>query len=202
MNIHRQTELDAINSMLATIGEAPISTLSSGLHADATMAIDTLRQVSREVQQVGWYFNREFKYELIPNTDGNIVLPLNIASIDVESRNTNTMDVVPRGNRLYDMTGHTYTFDNKITATVIFILPFDELPEIAKTYITIRASRLFLARVVGSETLMSFTRQDEMTAYAALRQEQIRKTDRTFLYPDRKSHHGMNTPERTLRRRM
>lgn len=190
--------------MLATIGEAPLSTLSDGLHADAIIARDTLRQVSREVQQVGWYFNREYNYDLVPDTQGYIRLPANIVSVDIEPRtavNMQTMDVVPRGNRLYDMTGHTYVFTDTVTATVLFVLPFEELPEVAKSHIVVRASRLFLSRVVGSETLMGFTRQDETTTYAALRQEQIRKTDCNFLSPGRKSRHGLGTPQRALHRR-
>ncbi len=199
-----QTELEAINSMLATIGEAPLSTLTDGLHADAIIARDTLRQVSREVQQTGWFFNREYNYPLTPDTDGFIMLPENIASVDVEPRTPtlHVFDIVSRGRQLYNMTDHTYVFADTISATVVFILPFEELPEVAKSYITVRASRLFLSRVVGSDTLMGFTQHDETTTWAALRQEQVRKSDRNFLSPHRKSRRGLDTPGRAVRRRM
>lgn len=201
--IAAQSELDAVNSMLATIGEMPVSTLEGGLHADAIIALDTLRQVSREVQQIGWYFNIERNYDLPPDLDGHINLPDNFISVDIEPRSTLTpQDVATRGNRLYNMGDHTYVFDDTLTATITVLLPFEELPETAKSYVTVRASRLFLSRVVGSETLQQFTRQDEATTFAALKREQVRKTDRNFLSPHRKSRMGIYSTARILDRRI
>ena len=52
------TELEAVNIMLSSIGEAPVNSLSSGL-VDAELAQTTLHNVSREVQaQV------EFQYRI------------------------------------------------------------------------------------------------------------------------------------------
>jgi hypothetical protein len=203
VNIHSQTEIEAVNSMLETIGELPVSSIDAGGNLDAAIARDTLRQVSREVQQMGWYFNTEENYDLMPDTNGTIYLPEEIISVDIEPRNNmNMTEVAERGRRLYNMTDHSYFFPDKISATVTVMLPFEELPETAKSYITVRASRLFLSRTVGSETLQAFTQQDEMTTYAALRREQVRKTDRVFLSYHRKSHDGMNTISRVLDRRI
>ena len=204
--IHPTTELDAVNAMLATIGEMPVSSTSGGTHADVMIALDTLRQVSREVQLMGWYFNIEYNYSLPTDLEGHITLPPNIISVDVEPRTAGFLkepqDVVQRGNRLYDLTNHTYVFTDALTATITVLLPFEELPETAKAYITVRASRLFVSRVVGSETLQQFTKQDEAMTYAALRREQARKTDRNFLSPHRKSRVGLNSTGRILDRRI
>ena len=43
------TQLQAVNSMLSTIGEAPVNSLSSGL-VDAETAETVLNEVSRDVQ--------------------------------------------------------------------------------------------------------------------------------------------------------
>ena len=53
------TELEAVNIMLSSIGEAPVNSLSSGL-VDAELAQTTLHNVSREVQAAGWSFNTEY----------------------------------------------------------------------------------------------------------------------------------------------
>lgn len=65
-NLTGLTELEAVNSMLAAIGEAPVSTLTGATQADVQMAINILRDVTREVQSWGWRFNTEFGMEILP----------------------------------------------------------------------------------------------------------------------------------------
>ena len=55
MAISKTTKLDAINSMLIGIGEAPVNTLNSGLQ-EAEVAAILLDNVSREVQSFCWSF--------------------------------------------------------------------------------------------------------------------------------------------------
>jgi hypothetical protein len=57
------TELEAINQMLATIGEAPVTDIEIG-NPEVDLALVTLNQVSREVQAEGWRFNKEYRYSL------------------------------------------------------------------------------------------------------------------------------------------
>ena len=51
------TELEAVNSMLATIGEAPVNSITGTLPLDASLAKNTLNEINREVQSAGWHFN-------------------------------------------------------------------------------------------------------------------------------------------------
>ncbi len=201
------TELDAVNAMLAVIGEAPLSTLDgNALHADAVSARQTLHNTSRSVQLEGWYFNTEQNYPLTPDRDGFITLPPNLVSVDIEPLNAlHGVDVVVRGKRLYDLENHTYAFPDPETcfkATVLLLLPFDELPETAKDYIAIRAGRRFQSEAVGSETLAQFTQQDEFSARASLMREQIRNADSNFLSPRRNSTFGTQTISRITNRRL
>uniref|UniRef100_UPI0040473467 hypothetical protein n=1 Tax=Shewanella sp. TaxID=50422 RepID=UPI0040473467 len=52
------SKLDAVNTMLSSIGEAPVSSLSSGL-IEAEIAETILDTIDREVQSMGWHFNTE-----------------------------------------------------------------------------------------------------------------------------------------------
>ena len=54
-----QTELDAVNAMLLSIGQAPVSTLSVTGLKDVSFAQYILHSVSREVQLKGWEFNTD-----------------------------------------------------------------------------------------------------------------------------------------------
>ena len=57
------TELQAINQMLAAVGQIPVTSIDKDsndnpTNPDVAMAQETLRQVSKEVQAEGWTFNR------------------------------------------------------------------------------------------------------------------------------------------------
>ena len=61
MALSGTTELEAVNTLLHTIGEAPVNSLTGTLPIDATLANNTLSEVSREVQSAGWHWNTFYK---------------------------------------------------------------------------------------------------------------------------------------------
>lgn len=156
------TELNAINTMLSVIGEVPINSLTGALPSDVAIARNTLHETVREVQLEGWHFNTEEDYPLHPNADDEIDLPPAVFRVSLSE--PDSRDVVQRGTRLYDRANHTYTFTESITATVARLLSFEELPEAFRWYITVRASRKFQDRAVGSGELHAFTQDDEYHA--------------------------------------
>lgn len=161
------SELDAINIMLATLGEAPINTIESeeGIPPDVAIAKNTLEEINREVQSRGWSFNTEEKIKLISSEEGEIVLPANCLSF-FPSFFDNAL--IQRGNRVYDKFKHTYNIGKAIEADVILLLNFEELPEVAKRFITIKAARIFQDRALSSEVLYKITSKDEQIAEVAL----------------------------------
>ena len=58
----RTTQLEAVNTMLSTIGEAPVNSLTGSLPVDASMAVNILNEVNREVQSAGWKFNTPVEF--------------------------------------------------------------------------------------------------------------------------------------------
>ena len=167
------TELEAVNAMLSTIGEAPVSSLASGL-LDAETAETILNDVSREVQSMGWNFNTEEDFPASPNDSNEIVLPAEIVRADLAQSQTKFRstkeEYVQRGNRMYDKITHSYTITKQLKLDVILLLTFSDVPEVARRYITTKASRIFQERVVGSDTLSAMNRNDEQTALFALRE--------------------------------
>jgi|TARA_R110000744_G_scaffold125333_1_gene231011 hypothetical protein len=167
------TELEAVNAMLSTIGEAPVSSLASGL-LDAETAETILNDVSREVQSMGWNFNTEEDFPASPNDSNEIVLPAEIVRADLAQSQTKFRSIkeeyVQRGNRMYDKITHSYTITKQLKLDVILLLTFSDVPEVARRYITTKASRIFQERVVGSDTLSAMNRNDEQTALFALRE--------------------------------
>lgn len=163
------TELDAVNIMLSTIGESPVSSLASdqGM-VDVSLARSILREVSTQVLEEGWHFNTEVNWIMSPQAGtGEIAIPANCIQIDT-SGVSGTIDVAQRGQRLYDRINHTYSFAGPITVDMVILLDFTEIPQAARHYISVRAARVFQQRMVGSETLQAFSREDEMRARTAL----------------------------------
>ena len=171
------SELDAVNVMLTSIGESPINTLGSGLQ-EAEIAEVVLDNVSRDVQSAGWHFNTEIRYNLARNSSNEITLPTNAIKVDKTNiLREYDMDVVERGRKLYDRIGNKYTFDNDIEVNMVVLLPFEELPETARRYITLKSARVYQQRMIGSETLSRQLMMDEQQAFLALREAESEASD-------------------------
>ena len=171
------TELDAVNVMLTSIGESPVNTLGSGLQ-EAEIAEVVPDNVSRDVQSAGWHFNTEIRYTLNRNVVNEINLPANAIKVDKTSLLRDyELDVVERGRKLYDRIGNTYTFDKDIEVNMVVLLSFDELPEVARRYITLRAARTFQQRILGNDTLSQMLAMDEQQAFLSLREAEAEVSD-------------------------
>lgn len=179
MALTKTSKLQAINTMLGVIGEAPINTLepttsdagvvSTNETADVSVAKRILEEVSRETQSAGWHFNREVDVSLSPTADDEILIPNNAASIDVEPKNSSTVEYVQRGEKLYNKTDHTFTITSTLKCTIIYMLDWEDLPQTARHYIMIKSARRLQDRSLGSDKHNSFNQLDEVQALIALK---------------------------------
>lgn len=164
--------LDAINAMLRSIGESPISTLEEG-DVDAQSAIGTLNQVSREVQGEGWHFNTDIGLKILPAADtGYVRLPANTLKVKqlwYEHRR-HCSDLVLRGLRAYDRRRHTFVLDRPVIVDIVTMQSFEDLPQYARTYITVKAVRRFSSDETASDSTYRFTKDDEDEARVRLEQ--------------------------------
>jgi hypothetical protein len=169
---HVTTELEAVNVMLGTIGEQPVNSLDISTISEVSVASGILFDISREVQTRGYSWNKETEYPLAVSVGGEIPLPRNCLDVNI----TNQEDwLVERGGRLYNRTDHTYVFaaDAGVEATIVFFLPFTELPQAARNYITLRSARKFQMRILGAESIEKFTEIDENQAWLTLSAKEV-----------------------------
>ena len=158
------TELEAVNILLTTIGEAPVNTLTGNQVTDVTIANQVINEVSREVQSMGWHFNTEYNVPLTPDISNQLPSPANVARIDSKD-----YDIVIRENKLFNLLDRTYTFNSKILADIVYFQDFLVLPEIAKKYVTARAARIYADRMINSSTINQMTSRDEEKALMDLK---------------------------------
>jgi len=162
------TELEAVNVLLSYIGEQPVNSLDTSGISEASIAQNTLHEVSRKIQSQGLNCNTESGYELAVDVNGNVNVPPNVIKLDVTSS-----DSVMRGSKLYDKANHTYVFTEAQECDITWFLSFDELPQCVREYVTIRAARIFITKVLGSDTLASLTERDEQEAFLIFRENEI-----------------------------
>ena len=174
------TELEAVNIMLSSIGEAPVNSLSSGL-VDAELAQTTLHNVSREVQAAGWSFNTEYNRSYALDNAGELLLGNDILKADMCATRTETFDLVQRGTKMYNRAEGTYILtDGPIKLDIVVFLDSTLLPEAARRYITIRAARIFQDRTIGSQELHGFQLRAEQMALVELRDSDAENADHSI----------------------
>ena len=184
MTVAATTELESINIMLAAIGEAPINSLTGTLPVDARLAQSTLTEINKKVQMEGWSFNTDIDVTLPRDGSNQIALSTDTLRIDPNIHQHPTIDAIQRGLKLYDRLNNKYEFDEDLICTVVYFRAFDEIPEPARYYITIKAARVFVDRLVGDQGLRTYTEQDEVRARAILMETDLANGDHNLLRGD------------------
>ena len=184
MSVAATTELEAINIMLSAIGEAPINSLTGTLPVDAKIAQSTLNEINKKVQMEGWSFNTEIDVTLTRDASKQIALSTDVLRVDPNIHQHPTIDAIQRGLKLYDRLNNKFEFEEDLISTVVYFRKFDEIPEQARYYITIKAARIFVDRMVTDDGLRSYTQQDENRARAILVETDLSNGDHNILRGD------------------
>ena len=184
MTVAATTELECINIMLAAIGEAPVNSLTGTVPVDVRIAQSTLTEVNKQVQSEGWSFNTEIDVTLTRNASNNIVLGTDVLRVDAQTHDHPSIDPIQRGLKLYDRKNNTFVFDEDLKCTVVYFRSFDELPEQARSYMTIKAARIFVDRLVSDQSLRTYTQEDEIRARSVLMETDLSNADHNMLIGD------------------
>lgn len=154
-------ELPAVNQILQSCGQAPVTTLDQ-TNPDVAIAYQTLLEVAREVQAEGWTFNKEYQYSMSPDVNKEILIPNNILQIDPSQTPANmSIDVIQRGGKLYDRANHTYEFDDKVECDITWLFDWVDLPTPIQDFITARAAAIVSSRIVGDPNQYTILQQKE-----------------------------------------
>ncbi len=149
MNTNVQTELKAVNSLLASIGDTPINSLDI-VHPDVDIARSIIESNSLALQSEDWYFNTEH-WEFNLDTSGMQPLPSNALYV-----NTPNPNWVKRGMYIYNMSNHTYIFSSEdvdgLSYSVTSYLALPDLPYLAYSLIVNRSKVQFITELAVDRT--------------------------------------------------
>ena len=158
-----RTELDVVNSCLASMGELPLNSLAEP-HAFRGAAQSKLARISDRVQSQGWWFNLE-NVTLTPNIiDSYVYLPGDTLAIRAENR-----DLVQRNDRLFDLSSGSYIFGEDQTLVVIRRIPFEDLDAVSQNFIEAETVLSFQKDYDGDSTKSRELKQERDEAWVAFK---------------------------------
>ena len=102
-----------------------------------SVAYSVLQTTNRGVQSQGFHCNTEYNYPLNLEHDKTIKVPFNTLEAQITG-------CTLRGYNVYDLTNHTPVHTEAKTASkIIFLLPFEELPNYLREYVMVKAGQFF-----------------------------------------------------------
>lgn len=163
------TELEAVNEMLASIGELPVNTLDEETNLDVANACRILKTITRAVLSMGWTANT-FPMTLLPDK-GSQKIRWNANYLHILSNEGNAY--IKRGEYLYDMANQTAIFTKPIEVTIVLQENFADIPDALRAYITAKATRQFQGRYLATEEISNQSQQNEAEAWKNLQEYEM-----------------------------
>lgn len=175
--LEHTTLLEAVNTVLSTVGNSPVSSVDELGIEDADMAYRLITEATRRVCLGSYDWNTDSDYPLAPDTDGFISIPNGALKVDASDK---SLRAVVRRNPangllgLWDKGEHTFQFTSEVPCNITWGFAFEDLPEIARNFIVLTSGRTFQKRFVGSQVLDRYSAEDVAEAWGMLKQTEVR----------------------------
>ena len=159
------------------------SRIESQTNPDVAIALNTLREVSREVQSEGWSFNKESDYPITPDSSNEVVIANNILQIDLNKTYTQNMgrDSINREGKLYDKITHSFVWtDATLYVDIIWYFDWPSIPTIIQSFIIARAAAIVSSRIIGDPNQYQILIQKEAFAKSTALEYECNQGDYTF----------------------
>ena len=171
---------------------------------DVAIALNTLREVSREVQAEGWSFNKEYDYPITPDNNDEIKIPNNVLQMDLNTTRTVNLnrDSVNRGGKLYDRMAHSYKWtDETVYVDILWEMDWGDIPEPIQAFIVARAASIVSSRIIGDPNQYQMLQQKEAFARAMALEYETSQGDYTYFgAPKGGNYYQSYQPFHTLQR--
>ena len=199
--LNTDTELSAVNSILGSIGQSPITAINLTALQDPEVALvhNILMEVTKDVQNEGWHFNQEEHFLRSPDSNGHFLIPNNYLRFDVhDGLYDRSRDVVKRGGKLYDKVEHTDVFTSDLYFDITYLFDFEDIPSAIQRYIIARASVRAATQVVSNEELVQLLQLEEAKTLASAKEYDCEQGDHTFFGFPHESNYRSYQPYKAL----
>ena len=168
----------------STLTQSKVTTrVEQQTNPDVAIALDTLREVSREVQSEGWTFNTEMHYEITPDSNDEILIPANVLQMDLNDDTANNigLDAIFRGGKLYDKVNHSYKWTHgNVYVDILWHFDWENIPAPIQAYIVARAAAVVSSRIIGDTNQYSLLSAKEQTTRSQAMQYDCEQGDYSF----------------------
>ena len=185
--IATDTELSAVNSILGSIGQSPITQLKNTTGAlistnpEISFIYNLLVETTKDVLNEGWHFNTEEHIEIQPNANKNIIIPTNMLRYDIhDGQMFRDRDVVKREGKLYNKADHTFEFSSPVFIDATYLYDFEDVPSAFQRYIIAKASTRAATQLVGDANLARLLQTQEAQTRAAVMEYDTQQGDHNF----------------------
>ena len=189
IQISTDTELSAVNSILGSIGQAPITSLTHSTgqpdpldNPEISFIKNLLDEVSKDVQTTGWHFNTQNKVKRNPDSNGNFIVPANAILFDISNGQVDrNRDVVRRDGKLFDLVQNTDVFTQGFYFDIISLYQFVDVPPAIQRYIISRAAVRAATQLVSNADLVKLLQLEEAQARANAVEYETEQGDHNFM---------------------
>ena len=182
--ISTDTELSAVNSILGSIGQSPITSLTGTAlqNPEISFIKNLLDKVNRDVQTSGWHFNTQHRVKQSPDAQGNYVVPQNSILYDIsDGQIDRDTDVTKINGKLYDLVHQTDVFTKDYYFDIITLYNFEDVPPAIQRYIIARASMRAATQLVSNADLVKLLQLEEEQAKANALNYETEQGDYNFM---------------------
>ena len=150
---------------------------------DVAIALNTLREVSREVQAEGWSYNTEFDYKITPDSNNEIRIADDVLQMDLNGGYPENIekDAIFRGGKLYDKKAHSYKWTAEtVYVDIVWYFDWESIPQPIQAYIVARAAAIVSSRIIGDTNQYQILQQKELTTRSQALEYECNQGDYTF----------------------
>ena len=171
---------------------------------DVAIALNTLREVSREVQSEGWSFNTEYDYKITPDANNEIKIADDVLQMDLNQGYPENIEkeAIFRGGKLYDKKKHSYKWTAEhVYVDIVWYFSWENIPAPIQAHIVARAAAIVSSRIIGDSNQYQILQQKELTTRSQAMEYECNQGDYTFFgSPDGGNFYRPYKPFHTLQR--
>ena len=194
------TELSAVNSILGSIGQSPITTFNFQ-NPEVSFIYNLLKEANVDIQSEGWEFNREEHIKVSPDASGYVNVPSDVLQYDIHNGlDDRSKRVVKRNGRLYDKVDHTDVFTDDLYVDATYLYKFEDIPQPFKRLIVYTAASRAAAQLVSNPQLVQMLQSKLAYARAVCMEYECNQGDNSYFNLPDDSKYTTFQPFHALRR--
>lgn len=184
------TKIEAVNLVLKNCGYTETSTLEGAIGRDASSALKSIENETRSLCRRGMWFSRrdilltpdeDTSFLVLPATTLTIRPPSNQCTYLFSKQDWIDLKPVMRSGKVYSVINQSFEFTNPLALMIYEALPFDDLPDEARTYAWVYSALELNRSGLRSDSVEKDLKELLAPAWDALVQAELDNSNHRFI---------------------